>query len=55
MLAEGRPCQPESCDDYWIESRCGGQYVAITLPIRLVVRDRAPRRESHDERGCRPS
>jgi hypothetical protein len=37
-----------SRDAYWIEIREGGQYVAITFPIRALFATVPQRRESHD-------
>src|SRR5580765_7065401 len=39
---------------YWIEIRLGGQYVAMTLPIRLPRGTEPQRRESHDSPRLSP-
>src|SRR5439155_23099168 len=47
--AEGTdPERPPDAHRYWIEIRDGGQYVAITLPIRFLRGTVPHRRESHD-------
>src|SRR5207244_4348035 len=42
------PERPPDTHRYWIETRDGGQYVAITLPIRFLRGTVPHRRESHD-------